>query len=142
MQLTLLLLHCYCYVISLLQKRELVKGFGIYIKYVDLEQAEQTSKNTATGLMRALMSVWYSRERLAGCSANSGINTTIKTCIFSKSICMHVVYLFYIQYNFILEYCEERYGAPLIDKLKRDLMSKCGEERRRMRAGGSASANH
>jgi hypothetical protein len=47
----------YLHDLSLLQKRELIKGFGIYIKYVDLEQAEQTSKNTATGLMRALMSV-------------------------------------------------------------------------------------
>ena len=45
------------------QKTELVPGFGVYIKYIDLEQAEQTSKSSATGLMRALISVFYSRER-------------------------------------------------------------------------------
>ena len=50
-------------------EKELVKGFGVYIKYVDLEQCEQTSKNSPTGLMRALMSIWYSREQLAAYSA-------------------------------------------------------------------------
>jgi len=57
-----------------LQKRELVDSFGVYIKYVDLEMAEQQSKNSATGLMRALISHWYSRKRLASCSLKSGIN--------------------------------------------------------------------
>ena len=66
------------------QKKEIVPGFGVYIKYVELEQAEQTSKASATGLMRALMSVFYSKERLAASSANNGINTTIRTAIFSK----------------------------------------------------------
>ena len=54
--------------------------------FVDLEQAEQSSKNTATGLMRALIQVWYSKERLAACSAISGINLTIRTAVFSKCI--------------------------------------------------------
>ena len=66
-----------------IQKKELVQGFGVYIRYVDLEQAEQQSKNSATGLMRSLMSVYYGRERLAACSANSGINITIRTAVFS-----------------------------------------------------------
>ena len=34
--------------------------------------------------MRALIGIWYSRERLAACSANQGINETIKIAIFSK----------------------------------------------------------
>ena len=92
------LYNIYLHDLSLLQKRELIKGFGIYIKYVDLEQAEQTSKNTATGLMQALMSVWYSRQRLAGCSATSCINNTIKTCIFSKYI---IVIMYTLCINFI-----------------------------------------
>ena len=68
------------------QKRELIDGFGVYIKYIDLEQCEQSSKHSATGSMRALIAVWYSRERLAACSTTSGINETIKTAIFSKLI--------------------------------------------------------
>ncbi len=65
------------------QKKELVDSFGVYVKYIDLEQAEQGSKNSATGLMRALIALWYTRERLAGCSATSGINTSIRTAVFS-----------------------------------------------------------
>jgi len=56
----------------------------VYIKYIELEQCEQCSKNSPTGLMRALIGIWYSRERLAACSANQGINETIKIAIFSK----------------------------------------------------------
>ena len=81
--------HNYQCLISLhiaVQKRELVKGFGVYIHFVDLEQAEQTSKNTATGLMRALIQVWYTKERLAACSATLGIHATIRTAVFSKWI--------------------------------------------------------
>ena len=62
---------------------ELVEGFGVYIKYVDLQHSVNSSKNTPTGLMRALISVWYSKERLAACSAKKGTNNTIKTAIFS-----------------------------------------------------------
>ena len=61
-----------------------MEGLGVYIKFIELEQCEQSSKNTPTGMMRALISVWYGRERLAACSATSGINKTIKTAIFSK----------------------------------------------------------
>ena len=68
------------------QKPELVDGFGVYIKYIDLEQCEQCSKHSATGLTRALIAVWYSREHLAACLATSGINEMIKTAIFSKLI--------------------------------------------------------
>ena len=39
--------------------RELVKDFGVYVKFVDLEQAEQLSKGTLNGLMRALVCLWY-----------------------------------------------------------------------------------
>ena len=63
-----------------------MEGLGIYIKFIELEQCEQSSKNSPTGMMRALISVWYTRERLAACSATSGINQTIKTAIFSKYI--------------------------------------------------------
>ena len=68
----------------LMQKRELVDGLGVYIKYIELEQCKQSSKSSPTGMMRALISLWYSRERLAACSATSGINQTIKAAIFSK----------------------------------------------------------
>ena len=68
------------------QKRELVKGFGVYIKYIDLEHAEQAGKNTPTGLMRALLSTWYTSQRLASCSATSGLNVNIRTAIFSEHL--------------------------------------------------------
>jgi len=61
-----------------------VEGFGVYIRYVDLEMAEQQCKTSPTGLMRALIGVWYNRERLAACSMKSGINDTIKTALFSE----------------------------------------------------------
>ena len=60
-------------------------GFGVYVCFVDLELAEQLSKNSATGLMRGLISRWYTRERLAGCSATFVINQTIRTAVFSKT---------------------------------------------------------
>ena len=33
------------------QKQDLVKGYGVFLRYVDLENAEQSSKPTPTGLM-------------------------------------------------------------------------------------------
>ena len=57
----------------------------MYVKFVDLEHAEQCSKTSATGLMRALLLIWYLPERLAACSATHGINPTIRTVIFSKN---------------------------------------------------------
>ena len=61
-----------------------MEGFGVYVRYMDLEQAEQCCKNSATGLMRGLISIYYSQERLASCSAYSGIDPTIRTAIFSR----------------------------------------------------------
>jgi len=42
-----------------------------------------------------------------------------------------------IQFSYILnglfsEYCEKKFNLSSIDKLKHDLTSKCGEERRKM----------
>ena len=42
------------------------------------------SKDTPTGLMRALISIWYSKRRLAAYSATSGINANIRTAVFSE----------------------------------------------------------
>ena len=44
---------------NLLQKCELVENMGVYISFVDLETHANSSKQTATGLMRTLLSVWY-----------------------------------------------------------------------------------
>lgn len=57
---------------------------GVYISFVDLENYGNSSKQTATGLMRSLLSVWYNPQRLAACSATKGINSQIKAAIFSK----------------------------------------------------------
>ena len=56
----------------------------MFLRFVDLEHAEQSSKPTPTGLMRSLIGVFYTPERLAGCSAKRGLNDTITTVIFSK----------------------------------------------------------
>lgn len=69
---------------QIFQKRELVKDFGVYVKFVDLELFEQSSKSSATGLMRNLIGIWYTNARLAACSATSGINPNIRTAVFSK----------------------------------------------------------
>ena len=54
------------------------------MKFVDLELFEQSSKSSATGLMRNLIGIWYTNARLAACSATSGINPNIRTALFSK----------------------------------------------------------
>lgn len=61
-----------------------MEGYGVYINIIDLEQAQQQCKASPTRLMRALMGVYYSCERLAACSATHGIDTMIKIAIFSK----------------------------------------------------------
>lgn len=45
-------------------EKELVKGFGVYAKFVHVEQCEQNCKTSATGLIRSLISIWYSRRGL------------------------------------------------------------------------------
>ena len=57
---------------------ELVPGYGVYF---ELDAAEQCSNNSATVLMRSLMAVWYTKERLAACSATSGLNDAIRTAV-------------------------------------------------------------
>ena len=49
--------YIFTYQLCIMQKKELVEGFGVYIKFVDLEQCEHSSKSTATGMMRALISI-------------------------------------------------------------------------------------
>ena len=53
---------CYLHFHYSFQRKELVKDFGVYIKFVDLEQCEQSSKQGGTGLMRHLISIFYSNE--------------------------------------------------------------------------------
>ena len=57
------------------QRKELVKDFGVYVKFVDLEQCG-TIKQSGTGLMRSLISIFHSNERLVACSATIGILTS------------------------------------------------------------------
>ena len=57
---------------------------AVFIDTASLRMAEQNSKASVTGLMRALISIFYPPERLAACSANKGINSTIRTAIFGK----------------------------------------------------------
>ena len=68
----------------LIKKRELVKNFGVYVRFIDLEQSERSCKSTLTGLMQNLISIWHSNAWLAACSAISGINPNISTAIFSR----------------------------------------------------------
>lgn len=63
---------------------ELVEGLGVYVDRAQLRYAEHNSKSTVTGLMRSLISLYYNSERLAGSSANKGINITIRTAVFGK----------------------------------------------------------
>ena len=45
---------------------------------------------------------------------------------------IHYNYKLYIHFNLFLEYCQKKYDTSF-DKLKRDLTSKCGEERHRLK---------
>lgn len=79
-----------------------MKDFGVYVKFVDLELFEQSSKTTATGLMRNLIGIWYSNARLAACSATSGINQTIRTAVFSKLSMFVLLEVLYVHLPFLL----------------------------------------
>lgn len=117
----------------------MVDGFGVYVGFIDMEQAEQSSKHSATGLMRALINIYHTKERLAACSATSSIHTRIRTAIFSEFIelVIKIVQNLTIIIIFkLIEYCENKYGCTA-DKMKRDLTSKRGEERRRLLKGKS-----
>ncbi len=41
--------------------------------------------------MRALISVWYPKERIAACSAMAGIHDNIRTAVFSKLLINNLV---------------------------------------------------
>ena len=88
--------------------------------------------------MRSLLSIFYSNQRLASCSATVGINKEIRTTIFSKLIKIKYLQRFSkcTTSLFCSEYCEEKFPHVTADKLKRDLTCKCGEERRKMKKGG------
>ncbi len=62
--------------------------FGVYVRFVDLERCEMTSKSSPTGLMRSVMSMWYSNARLAACSATSGIDPIQLEPLYSVSAFM------------------------------------------------------
>ena len=101
----------------------------MYIKYVELEQAEKLSKGTPAGLIRALMSLWYSKRRLASCSATS-IDTTNRTAVFGEGDILADENFKELVPFFLSEYCQEKFGTTVsMDKLKRELTSKCAEER-------------
>ena len=106
-----------------------MKDFGVYVKYVDLELFEQSSKSSAIGLMRNLIGIWCTNARLAAYSATSGINPNIRTAVFRKLPHDYT----YCSVLTMLQYCETKYSGNITpDKLKRDLTSKCGEERRQL----------
>ena len=65
------------------EKKELVAGLGVYITLRMLTSIDMNSKPTPTGLMRGLVSVWYSSQRLA-CSCATDINPNIRTAIYSE----------------------------------------------------------
>ena len=71
-------------IINIIYIHELVANYGVYVSFVYLDERESTSKGTATGLMRNLITIWYSGERLGACSATKGINSRIRSAIFSK----------------------------------------------------------
>jgi len=83
-----------------------------------------------TGLMRALIAMYYSREQLASFSLNQGINEAVKIAIFSK-YCIPQSF-FIIIFCLCSTYCELKYSTVSIDKSKRDLTGKCGEMHRKL----------
>ena len=69
--------------IEMRKARKLVAGLGVYITLRMLTSVDMNSKPTPTGLMRGLVSVWYSSQRLAG-SCATDINPNIRTTIYSE----------------------------------------------------------
>jgi len=67
-----------------LQKVELQEKSGVYVLKSELMAALELAKPTPTGLMRTLIGIFYTTERLACSSATKGINTQIKTAIFGN----------------------------------------------------------
>ena len=54
---------------------------GVYILEHDLQKAIEMSKKSTSGLMRGLITHFYSRERLAASSAKKGINLQIRDAV-------------------------------------------------------------
>lgn len=96
----------------------------VYASIVDLEGKEQTSKDSCTGLMRHLISLWYPQQRLAVSYASKGINERIRTAVFSKIDVYTDLNYFGNNYNnyfkFTTEYCLNRFPSLSADKLMRD----------------------
>ena len=61
------------------------EGYGVYISYVELDQAKQTRKNIANEITH-----FHGKEYLAASSAKS-LNATIRTAVFSElfSTCVY-----------------------------------------------------
>ena len=61
----------------------MIEGY-IYLKKVDFAIAVNSSKDLDTRLMRFLISVFYTKLRLAACSSSIGLNKKIKGAVFRK----------------------------------------------------------
>ena len=82
--------------------------------------------------MRVLVSLWYSKRHFAACSATS-INATIRTPVFSECDISTSHDFKQLVPSFFSEYCQEKYELSVsMDKLKRALTTKCGEECRNL----------
>ena len=71
-------------IIIFTQKIKLVEGYNVYLKKVDFDIAVNSSKDSVTGLMRSLIGIFYTKQRLAACSSSNGLNKEIKGAVFRK----------------------------------------------------------
>ena len=62
------------------QKIKLVEGY-VYLTKVDFDIAVNSSKDSVTWLMRSLIGIFYTKQRLAACSSSNGL---IKGAVFRK----------------------------------------------------------
>ena len=70
----------------LMQKRELVDGLDVYIKYIELEQCEQSSKSLPTGMMQALIKhcgQHYQISAISYCTVPQETMSDAHTCLLS-----------------------------------------------------------
>ena len=56
---------------------------------------------------------------------------------YTAKVTMSIIMYLHVQINItyvcvLLEYCEQKYPITSVEKLQRDLTSKCGEERRKL----------
>lgn len=88
------------------------------------------SKKSTSGLMRGLITHFYSRKRLAASSAKKGINLQIRDAVIGI---IKITTVRKIIHNYHIDLAQKTYPGMRISEARQDLTSKCCEERQKLK---------